>query len=171
MCLQDAVTTDTSSDPGFDAAFMRCFPRALRVAQRIVGDAATAEDLAAEALARAYARWPDLATTDYVDAWVLRVTTHLALNSARRRALVWPGRRDSRPLDGAVSEAMSLQQALRSLPRRQREVVVLCEMEGFTQEEVGRLLHLSRSSVKTHLGRGLDALRAQLEDVPSWTTT
>lgn len=100
------------------------------------------------------------------------MTTHLALNSVRhRRNLGAQRQHDTRPFDGTVTDVLSRHLALRSLPRRQREVVVLCEMEGFTQEAVARLLNLSRNSVKTHLGRGLDALRTQLKEAPSWMTS
>jgi len=49
------VGKDQAIEERFVAAFPRLYPRARRVAYRVVGDETTAEDVAAEALARAYA--------------------------------------------------------------------------------------------------------------------
>ena len=69
----------------FVAAFGRLYPRALRVAYRVVGDVSTAEDVAAEALARAYAHWERIESLPWLEGWVLRVTANLALDIARRQ--------------------------------------------------------------------------------------
>ena len=60
----------------FETAFRELFPRSYRVAVRILGDGADAEDAAAEALARAHASWKKVGTMSYRDAWVLRVTAN-----------------------------------------------------------------------------------------------
>src|SRR5688500_4191364 len=61
-----------AGDPAFEDVFDRLFPRAVRLTHRILGDRAAAEDAAAEALARAYARWPRLRGVPWLDGWVLR---------------------------------------------------------------------------------------------------
>ena len=73
------------ADDDFDAMFHRTLARATAVARRIVGDPALAEDLAAEAFARAYARWPRLRRSAHVEGWVFRVVTNLAIDHLRRR--------------------------------------------------------------------------------------
>ena len=73
-------------DDDFDAMFHRTLARAMAVARRIVGDPAVAEDLVAEAFARAYARWPRLRRSDHVEGWVFRVVTNLAIDHLRRRS-------------------------------------------------------------------------------------
>ena len=68
----------------FEGAFEPLRRAAYRAAYRLLGDRATAEDVAAEALARAYARWSSVA--DHAQPWVIRVATNLALDVGRRRA-------------------------------------------------------------------------------------
>src|SRR5436190_22917843 len=70
---------------GFEEAFDDLFPRAFKLARRLVGDTDTAEDIAAEALARTYANWPRVSNLEYRDGWVLRVAANLAVDRVRRR--------------------------------------------------------------------------------------
>src|SRR5690348_1421785 len=69
----------------FEEVFGRLFDRAYRVAYRILGDAQDAEDAAAEAFARAHARWSKVGELPYCDAWILRVASNVAIDVARRR--------------------------------------------------------------------------------------
>src|SRR4051812_12767267 len=111
-------------DDGFEELFDTLFTRAKSVAQRIVGDRMLAEDLAAEAFARAYARWPSLRSHDGREGWIIRVPANLAIDAPRRRP---PAVLDSPPSDhgDAVALRLALAAALRALPGRQRSVVVL----------------------------------------------
>jgi RNA polymerase sigma factor (sigma-70 family) len=153
-------------DPGFDAAFDDLFPRAYRLAYRILGQADVAEDVAAEALARACARWSRVSRLEHRDAWVLRVTTNVALDVLRRRpprpdrlaATVGAGRDAVQDVD----LRLALAPALRSLPRRQRQAIVLRYLADLPADEVARVLRISPGSVKVHVHRGLCALRAML---------
>jgi RNA polymerase sigma-70 factor (sigma-E family) len=151
-----------TSDEDFERAFDELYPRAVRLAMRIVGDQPTAEDVAAEALARAYARWNTVAHLDYRDAWVLRVTGNAAIDAVRRRR-----REQAPPLDDHFEDATALRVALASalaqLPQRQREAVVLRYLVGYSEAEVSAVLGISPNSVKTHVRRGLVALRGRLD--------
>lgn len=152
------------SDETFEAAFDELFDRAARLARRIVGDAASAEDVAAEALARAYARWPKINGLPWRDGWVLRVTTNLAIDATRDRRRPWKPRAAEPDADGAdaVAVQLALVAALRSLPRRQREAIALRYLAGFDEAEVARALGVSAGTVKTHLHRGVVTLRRRL---------
>ncbi|MGH2687922.1 MAG: sigma factor, partial [Actinomycetota bacterium] len=61
------------------------FPTAYQVAYRVLGHVQAAEDVAAEALARAFLDWHKIKELPYREAWVLRVTTNLAVDILRRR--------------------------------------------------------------------------------------
>lgn len=141
----------------FTAAFDDLFPRAFRLARRIVGDPAVAEDVAAEALARAYARWAKVSELPWRDGWVLRVASNLAIDHVRRRRVAPV----AAPVvdDDAVTVRLALAACLRALPRRQRQAVALHYLAGLTDDEVGQALGISAGSVKTHIHRGMAALR------------
>ena len=146
--------------------------RAYKVAYRLTGDRAESEDLAQEALARAYLRWAKVAAYD--EAWVARVTTNLAIGRWRKDRRLVPGPRGDRagrdgpaprivaePVDPAVR--LELVAALRALPRRQREVVALRYLADLPETEVAALLGCSVGAVKQHTHRGLVALRRDEE--------
>jgi RNA polymerase sigma-70 factor (sigma-E family) len=152
----------SGSASSFDAAFKDLFAQSYRVARRIVGDAALAEDIAAEALSRTYAHWSRIGDLPHRDAWVLRVTTTLALNTFRRRNVVL---REPSPerYDDAAATRLSVAAAIQALPARQREVIVLRHFAELSEREVAAHLGVSLGTVKTHLRRAKDTLRGQLE--------
>jgi RNA polymerase sigma-70 factor (sigma-E family) len=152
----------------FEAAFDRLFPRARRLAHRVLGDDAAAEDVAAEALARACLHWPELRDAAYLDGWVLRVAANLAIDATRRRPLRLTPHTQA-PEDDAVALRLALVAALRHLSRRQREVIALHYLSDLSEADVATALGISQGSVKTHTSRGLAALRHRLgetEEVP-----
>jgi RNA polymerase sigma factor (sigma-70 family) len=150
-----------NAEADYDEWFRACFPRAVAVARRVVGIDG-AEDAAVEAFAAAYARWKRVGALAWRDGWVCRTAFHQALAQARHT-----GRRPEAPAaplsveDGVVLRA-SMVQALRRLPRRQREAVALRYLIDLPEREVAAVLGVSAGSVKVHLHRGLAALRATL---------
>jgi RNA polymerase sigma factor (sigma-70 family) len=162
----------------FTAAFSDLFRKALKLGRRILGDQAAAEDVAAEAMSRAYAVWPRINTSDgYRTAWVLRVTTNLAIDVIRRQhTRELPADPSDLPDDnrlsvGAVDEQdavavrLVLAEALRALPGRQRDAVVLRYLGGLSQAEVAQALGVRPGTVATHVHRGLSGLRGRLADL------
>jgi RNA polymerase sigma-70 factor (sigma-E family) len=140
-----------------------------KVAYRLTGDRAESEDLAQEALARAYLRWRKVAAYD--EAWVARVTTNLAIGRWRKhghvvvsgsgeQAFAVPGAAGADPLD-----RIELVRVLRSLPRRQREAVALRYLADLPEAEVAEVLGCSVGAVKQHTHRGLAALRREEEAI------
>jgi RNA polymerase sigma-70 factor (ECF subfamily) len=152
----------SASESSYEAFFRSAFPRIRAAAARIVGPQG-GEDLAIEALARAYARWPTVERMEHPQAWVTRVAVNLALDQVRRKALVFPSLSLRDESDQVVLRA-DLVKVLRLLPKRQREVVVLRHVVDLSEAEVARILGISEGSVKTHLHRAVTALRSALSD-------
>lgn len=142
----------------FEGFFRSVFPRAVVLAWRISGDRSTAEDAAVEALARAHVRWRRLGAESWAEAWVMRVTINEAIRALPRPQPVVPAPVLADPTDAVVLRH-TLSAALDSLPRRQREVIVLRYLLGLPEPEVARVLGVSLGTVKTHLRRGLAGLR------------
>jgi RNA polymerase sigma factor (sigma-70 family) len=148
-------------EEAFDEAFDELFGRALRLARHLLGDAGAAEDVAAEALARAYANWPRLQRLPHRDGWVLKVTANLSIDRLRRQPpVVAPS--VSANAEDAVVLRLALAGALAALPRRQRQAVTLRYLGDLRDREVASALGISLGSVKTHVHRGLAALRVTM---------
>ena len=148
----------------FERSFEELYRLAYRVAFRILGDRPAAEDVAQETLARALLRWSRLEARP--EGWVSRVASNLALDRYRRAR---ERRIRSGPIgvvDDRIGERADLVAALRSLSRRQREVVVLRYLADLSESDVAEALGCSVGSVKTHASRGLAALRQRLGSPP-----
>jgi RNA polymerase sigma-70 factor (sigma-E family) len=147
---------------GFDDAFPRLYRRAYQAAFRLTGDRGASEDLAQEALTRAYARWSQL--DERREGWVVTTVVRLAIGRWRkdRRRGELAGRVDP-PMDALVSERLDLVRLLAALPRRQREVAVLRYLEDRSERDVAAALGCSVGSVKRHASRAVSALRTVLD--------
>lgn len=161
--MERRTRQESEADSAFVAAFDRLYPLAVRLAARILGDQSAAEDVAAEALARTYARWSKVAALPYREAWVLRVTGNLAIDTIRRRRTFRAPPLHHQFEDGAALR-LALASALAKLPNRQRETVVLRYLAGYSEAEVSSALGISPNSVKTHVQRGLRSLRGRLDE-------
>ncbi|MDQ3176214.1 MAG: SigE family RNA polymerase sigma factor [Actinomycetota bacterium] len=149
---------------GFVAEFEELFGVAYRAAFVILGDRGDAEDCAQEALARAMVRWRRVG--GYGRPWVARVATNLAIDRTRRRKRTVlrneDGDRAEPGGDVFAAEREELVAALRNLPRRQREAVVLRHVADLSEAETADALGCSVGTVKSTVSRGLASLRVDL---------
>lgn len=162
------------ADDEFRGFYERLQPRAVSVARRMVGSSAAAEDLAAEAFARAYSRWSKVASHPNPDAWLLRVVGNLSIDHIRREGRQPELRLDTARHDPAADDAafrVDLVDALTRLSGRQQEVVVMRYIVDLTEEDVASTLGLTTGSVKTHLHRAAAKLRDELGDDVASTAT
>jgi RNA polymerase sigma-70 factor (ECF subfamily) len=135
----------------------------LRAVYAATGDRHTAEELTAEAFARACVSWRKVRRHPAPAAWVVRtaLNTHISWWRKRRREVTWTEGFDPAGSDPAPPDPRVLA-ALKALPPRQREVVALRILLDLDTETTARELGVSPGTVKTHLSRALAALRAQL---------
>jgi RNA polymerase sigma-70 factor (sigma-E family) len=148
-------------EPTFEEEFDRLFDRAFAVSRRLLGDPATAEDIAAEALARTYARWGRVRTFEYRDAWVARVATNLAIDHVRKGRVQAQAAIEQDSSDNTVLR-LALLDALGRLPRRQREAIALRYLADLSIEDVADSLGVTTGTVKQTCHRGLEKLRLKL---------
>jgi RNA polymerase sigma factor (sigma-70 family) len=137
-----------------------------------VGDRDSAQDLVAEAFARAWASWPTVSRHPAPAAWVVRTALNAGVSRWRRRrrevavpdlALV-----ADRPGAGEASGSVDprIMAALLRLPARQRQVVALRLFLDLDTERTARVLGIAPGTVQAHLGRAMASLRDDL--VPAW---
>jgi len=146
----------------YDQFFDDCLPSVLGLARRLTGDRSQAEDIAIEAMGRAYAHWEKVRQMDHARAWVLRVTTNLVIGQARKRRIELPVEAAAADVADIVALRLALLATLRRLPRRQREAVALRYLVDMPEREVAAAMGVTAGSVKKHLHRGLATLRAAL---------
>lgn len=135
----------------------------LRAVLAGVASRALAEDLVAEAFARAWASWPKVSRHPAPAAWVVRtaLNTRVSWWRRRRREVALDGHdRVLSPDEGSGVDA-ALLAALRKLPERQREVVMLRVWLDLDTETVASVLGISARTVAVHLSRATATLRAQ----------
>lgn len=151
----------------FEQLFDSLYLRAYALAHRITGDQFAAEDATAEAFARAYADWRRLESLQHREAWILRVTANVAIDGVRRRRPISLPEELEGDTDGDAATwdlRVELVESLDSLPGRQRQAVALRYLGGLSEREAASALHISTNTLKTHVRRGLAALRVRLRD-------
>lgn len=158
----------------FEERLAECGQLAFRVARGVLRNTHDAEDVAQDALLRAYRRFDRLRDPSRFRAWLVRITFRLALDrsrSAKRREAretLWsrPDRRPSPPTAEDVAATTEFQEhlerALEELPEKIRLVLLLAAMQGHTLEEVAALLGLPLGTVKSRLFFGKKKLAEKL---------
>jgi len=156
-----AAQADTRRE--FEERLAECGPLAYRVARGVLRNSADAEDVAQEALLRAYRRFDRLRDRNRFRAWLVRIAFRLALDRLRsgkrreQRDTLWsqPERQPSAATaeDLAASNEFQahLENALAELPEKLRLVLLLAAMEGHTIEEIAALIGIPVGTVKSRI--------------------
>lgn len=143
-----------------------------------VGDRDAAQDLVAEAFARAWASWRTVSRHPAPAAWVVRTALNAHISRWRRRRreipLADPGVLADQPAGDPPGGMVDprLMAALLRLPGRQRQVVALRLFLDLDTGRTAAALGIAPGTVQAHLARALAALRADLvperqEEIPS----
>ena len=166
--VQPALQQRSSLD--FVDVFRAHEAAALRLAYVLTGDAGVAEDIVADAYARMYGKW----RRDRIDdprAYLRRAIANQVRGRFRRAAT--RRKHDASPCwsesttaaaDEGLGDRDRLRRALALLPPRQRATVALRIIEDLSEADTAALLGVSTGTVKTQLSRGLERLRAALEE-------
>lgn len=165
---------------GDQAAFAllmdRHLPRLHRLAGRLLGSAAEADEVGQDAFLRAWQQAPSWRSGQArFSTWLYRITFNLAHDRLRQR-------RDTVSLDDvelpsagrtpeqetvAGARARRLRAAITALPERQRAALLLCHHEGFSNIDAAGVLAVSVDALESLLARARRTLRTQLgEDRP-----
>jgi len=147
----------------FEERLAECGPLAFRVARGVLRNTADAEDVAQEALLRAYRSFERLRDRSRFRGWLVRISFRLALDrlrSAKRREqrdTLWAKPDQLAPAVSAEDVAASnqfqahLDQALGELPEKLRLVLLLSAMDGYTIEEIASMLDVPLGTVKSRI--------------------
>lgn len=155
----------------FDLLVSRHLKRAFSVAYRLLGQREDAEDLVQEAFLTVLEKIDTFQHGRSFGPWFYRILVNRGLNARKSRALrvmsvippetAAPGRS---PLSDAERAELrdGLAAAMAELPERQRTVVQLFDLEGFSSQEIAEILDLSDGTVRWHLHQARQRLRETL---------
>jgi RNA polymerase sigma-70 factor, ECF subfamily len=168
-----AVSQDASLEQEFERRLADCPTLAYRVALGVVRNTAEAEDVAQEAMLRAYRNFHRLRDRERFRAWLVRMTWRLALDriraagrrERREHAAYMDGQRGAGVGDVAASHEFEryVAQALDALPEKLRLVMTLAAIEGYNAAEVAKLTGLPEGTVKSRLFLARKKLAESLE--------
>ncbi len=153
------------SETAFRVLYRRHTPRLRGLVLRLLGGATDeAEDVVQESWLRACAGLGGFRWEATLSTWLCGIGVRAALEALRR------GKRwgDDAPLEQMPSRApapgagLDVERALAKLPLRQRTVLLLHDVEGYTHEEIGELLGIVSGTSKSQLAHAREALRSAL---------
>jgi RNA polymerase sigma-70 factor (sigma-E family) len=145
-----------------------------RLAHIMLGDRQAAEDVVQEAFTGLYRRWDDLADPRRALAYVRSAVLNGSRSALRHRAVQRSKAAGYDPPAGSAEavvlsteERAEVMRALRGLPRRQREVLVLRFYLDLPDDQIAETLGIRQSTVRSAAHRGLSALRTHLTEESS----
>lgn len=161
------------ADAAVEQLYAAHWRRLVRLSTLLVHDVGTAEEVVQDAFVAMHGRWERLRDPDLALAYLRQAVVNRSRSALRHRAVVTrhaqrqqvlvtaPGS-DQPTLERARRDAVL--DAVRALPRRQREVVALRYYLDLSEAEIAETLGISRGAVKSHASRGAAALRDLLGD-------
>ena len=160
----------SQDDAEFADFFAASWDPCLRAVAASTGNMTLAEDQTAEAFARAWASWRKVRRHPAPRAWVVRTALNAGASWWRRcRKETALTSHDVAAADSAGTGLdTAVLTALRRLPARQREVIVLRVLLDLDIDATARQLGLAQGTVRAHLSRAMTALRHEL--APATTT-
>jgi RNA polymerase sigma-70 factor (ECF subfamily) len=170
----------------FEREVVAMLPELLGTARRLAKNSADAEDLVAEAVAKAWAALPTLHDRASFRGWLFRILTNTYLSDQRSRAvqplmeslgqgneeqfsiferlhqpfLLWWGSQERDFLDRLLRE--DLECAIDALPEIFRLVVVMADLEDLSYQETASALDIPIGTVRSRLARGRALLQRAL---------
>ena len=142
----------------------------VRLAALLVRDTPTAEEIVQDAFVAMHGGWQRLRDAENALAYLRQAVVNRSRSVLRHRTVVDKNLQKAPPdMPSAEHGALALLErsavvaALRKLPDRQREAIVLRYYADLSEAEIASAMNISRGAVKSHTARGMAALRVELE--------
>jgi RNA polymerase sigma-70 factor (ECF subfamily) len=159
-------------DPGaFDSLVSQYMRRAFAVAYRLLGNREDAEDLVQETFMTVLRKIDSFERGRAFAPWFFRILVNRGLNARKSRALRTGDELPEHAASGGASPERAAEQAelrarlrtaMDGLPERQRVIVELFELEGFSGPEIAEILEIGDGTVRWHLHEARKTLRQVL---------
>ncbi len=165
--------TESEADRLVTELYTAHYAGLVRLATLLLRNHAMAEEAVQDAFVALHRRWRRLKDPQQAVGY-LRTSVINNTRSIQRRWTVAAKHPDDRPLDEPSAESGAMRAAagdaviaaLRTLPDRQREALVLRYYAGLSEAEIAAAMKVSRGAVKSHTSRGMATLRSRVE---SWS--
>jgi len=150
--------------------YSRHYRALVRLAALLVHDVATAEEIAQDSFVAMHTAWPRLRDNDKALSYLRQLVVNRSRSVLRQPVIVYenaPKPALDLPTAGqcasALLERTAVVAALRSLPPRQREVLVLRYYGDLSEAQIASAMGIRTDAVKGHTARAIATLRAALE--------
>jgi RNA polymerase sigma-70 factor (sigma-E family) len=170
--LQDhtAAELDLEADRALVELYSLHYRALVRLAAMLVRDTATAEEVVRDAMVSMRRAWPRLRDAEKALAYLRQHVVNRSRTVLRHRIAVEHTLQQPLPEIPSAEHAARVQlersevvAALRALPARQREAILLRYYADLTEAEIAATMGISRGAVKAHTTRGMAMLRAVVE--------
>jgi RNA polymerase sigma-70 factor (sigma-E family) len=168
----DPVGTSQEADAALLTLYTDHYAELVRLATLLLWDRHLAEDTVQDAYVSVHAAWPGVRDRSAGAAYLRRTVVNgcrsrlRRLQVSRKHPEQPSGTAPSAEVGGLAGvQNAEMMAALRSLSRRQREVIVLRYYADLSEVEIAETLHIAAGSVKKYASRGLQNLRTVLQDI------
>jgi len=165
-----ATGPEWNADRAVTELYSEHYRALVRLAAMLVRDTQTAEEVVQDAFVAMHGGWQRLRDNDKALAYLRQAVVNRSRSVLRHRAVIDKNMQKAPPdMPSAEHGALVLLErhaviaALRALPERQREAIVLRYYADLSEAEIAASMGISRGAVKSHTFRGMTALRAALE--------
>ena len=165
-----SVPADWDADRAVTALYTTHYRSLVRLAALLVRDVATAEEVVQDSFVAMHGGWRRLRDSDKALSYLRQSVVNRSRSVLRHRVVV--DRNAPKPAPdmpsaehGAIAalERSAVVSALRTLPPRQREALVLRYYGDLSEAQIASSMGISRGAVKSHTARAIAALRSVLE--------
>jgi RNA polymerase sigma-70 factor (sigma-E family) len=165
-----SVPVDVEADRAVTELYAVHYRSLVRLATLLVRDIGTAEEVVQDSFVAMHGGWRRLRDTDKALSYLRQAVVNRSRSVLRHRVVV-DRNAPAPPPDmpsaehGAIAlfERSAVISALRTLPPRQREALVLRFYADMSEAQIANAMQISRGAVKSHTARAMQALRAVLE--------
>jgi RNA polymerase sigma-70 factor (sigma-E family) len=168
--VSGTVRPEWSADRAVIELYSQHYRALVRLAALLVRDTPTAEEVVQDSFVAMSGGWQRLRDTEKALAYLRQAVVNRSRSVLRHRTVVDKNLQKAPPdMPSAEHGALVLLErsavvaALRGLPDRQREALVLRYYADLSEAEIATAMGISRGAVKSHTARGMSALRAALE--------
>ena len=168
--VSGTVRAEWSPDRAVIELYSQHYRALVRLAALLVRDTPTAEEVVQDSFVAMHDGWQRLRDTEKALAYLRQAVVNRSRSVLRHRTVVDKNLQKAPPdMPSAEHGALVLLErsavvaALRGLPDRQREAIVLRYYADLSEAEIATAMGISRGAVKSHTARGMTALRTALE--------